>query len=162
MLAGSVQHFVSLAARWWFVAQGAMTQVKILKTTTTTQNTAELPTPALLLTAMPRAHMCESEDSLDRTADSLPQDLNTHQSNMWRIRFLLPWFDCKHVKIWRGQRIQWKLLTRRRLSIKSFVWTDIQRETVLGSQGMFFHGRLWVKMFTQYSFYSYIFSVTLF
>lgn len=131
MLAGSVQHFVFLAARWWFVAQGVMTQVKILKTTITTQNTAELPTPVLLLTAMPRAHMCESEDTLDRTADSLPQDLNTHQSNMWRIRFLLPWFDCKHVKIWRGRRIQWKLFakTRRRWSIKSFVWTDTEKNS---------------------------------
>ncbi len=50
---------------------------------------------------------------------------------MWRIRFLLPWFDCKHVKIWRGQRIQWKLFakTRRRLNIKGFVWTDTEKNS---------------------------------
>jgi len=46
MLDGSVQPSVFLAARWWFVAQGA--QLRILKTTTTTQSTVGLLALALL------------------------------------------------------------------------------------------------------------------
>lgn len=83
-------------------------------------------------------------DTMDKT--SLPQDLDTHmqahthQWNMWRICFPLPWFDCKHV-IWREQRIRWKLVladvwTLKALFEQTLKW--IQRETVLSSIGMFF------------------------
>ncbi len=139
MLAGSVQHFVFLAARWWFVAQGATAQVQILKTTTTTQNTAELPTPALLLTAMPRAHMCESEDTLDR---NLKIWTHTNQiceefvfychgltANMWRFggdRKFSGSCSLKLADVWTLKALFEQTLKR------------IQRETVLDSLGMFF------------------------
>lgn len=110
-------------------------------------------------------------DTLDKT--SLPQDLDTHTHT-----YASSHTPMKYVKNLFSTAMVWlqtcdleeaensvETCARRRLNIIGFVWTDmklIQRETVLSSLGMFFHRWLWFKLFTQYSFCSYIVFVTLF